>query len=93
MRVCIHNASHAPISGAYAETLIIGPCVPAMAVMCSTPTNTSGVCNVNSPLLPAGLNSVTVVVTGINMPGYVHNPAAHHDPDGDSNGAQIIVTK
>jgi hypothetical protein len=32
-------------------------------------------------------------VTAVSLSGYTYDPAANHDPDGDSNGSTITVAR
>jgi hypothetical protein len=36
---------------------------------------------------------VTFTVTDVSKAGMTYNPGANHDPDGDSNGTVIVVSK
>jgi hypothetical protein len=36
---------------------------------------------------------VTFTVTGISHASMTYKAAANHDPDGDSNGSSIVVSK
>jgi hypothetical protein len=38
-------------------------------------------------------NSITFTVTSLSLPGLDYSAAANHDPDGDSDGTTIIITK
>ena len=39
------------------------------------------------------MTSVTFTVTGMTYATGAYVPAANHDPDGDSNGTAIVVTR
>jgi hypothetical protein len=36
---------------------------------------------------------VTFIVTGVTSAGSTYNPAANHDPDGDSTGTSIVIAQ
>jgi subtilisin family serine protease len=59
------------------------------AVSCTT---ASGVCSV-SATLKSNVTSVTYTVTNLTASGYTYNATANSDPDGDSNGTSITITK
>ena len=48
-------------------------------------TNASGICTISKGNLKSNVSSVTFTVTSVT--------AANHDPDGDSNGTVIVITK
>jgi hypothetical protein len=57
-------------------------------------TNAAGSCNVSANgLLLDSVASVTFTVSELNLADYSYAPASNHDPDGDSDGTQIIVFK
>ena len=37
--------------------------------------------------------SIVFIVLGLSKASYVYVPASNHDPDGDSNGTKITVTR
>jgi len=59
----------------------------------SCTTNSSGFCTITKTGLSSGTTSVTFTVTRLTLPGYTYSAASNHDPDGDSNGTVIVVTK
>jgi hypothetical protein len=56
-------------------------------------TNGSGKCTVSKTSIPKNKSSVTFTVTNVTHSTMTYNPAANSDPDGDSNGTTIIVSK
>ena len=88
--IMVHDASHNPVSGATVNgtwsngTSGTAPCV----------TNASdGKCTVSKSGIPKRTGSVTFTVTGVSHATLTYNSAGNHDPDGDSNGTSITVTK
>ena len=85
----IHDATHkavvgATISGAWSNgTSGTSTCV----------TVTSGRCTVSKTGLVASTGSVRFNVKTVAAPGYVYAPARNHDPDGESTGTSIVVSK
>jgi hypothetical protein len=43
--------------------------------------------------IPKNTGSVTLTVTNVALGTFVYQPASNHDPDGDSSGTAITVTK
>jgi hypothetical protein len=56
-------------------------------------TNGSGQCSVSKTGLRSDVLSVVFTVGNVTLAGSTYNPAANHDPDGDSNGTAITVFK
>jgi hypothetical protein len=56
-------------------------------------TNSSGVCQVSKTGLSTNTRSVTFTVTGVTRAPLTYKSSANHDPDGDSNGTSIMVSK
>ncbi len=54
-------------------------------------TGSSGTCSVTASNMSG--TSVTFTVTNLSKTGYIYDSAANTDPDGDSNGTSITVTK
>jgi hypothetical protein len=55
-------------------------------------TGSAGVCTLKRDLKPARLR-IDFVVLGLSRSSYSYVPASNHDPDGDSNGTRITVTR
>jgi hypothetical protein len=60
------------------------------AVSCTT--GTTGQCNV-SATLKNNVSSVTYSVTNLTATSFAYNAAGNSDPDGDSNGTSITISK
>ena len=56
-------------------------------------TAADGTCTVTTGRIRRNVGSVTFTVTNLAQSGYTYNPAANQDPDGDSNGTVIVVSK
>jgi hypothetical protein len=87
--VTVHTASHQPLSGVYVTFRYNG----AVNGETSCVTNSSGVCNVLSKQVTASSGTVTFRIQNMTRSGFTYTSSANHDPDGDSNGTRIDVTK
>ena len=56
-------------------------------------TSTDGTCALTTGRIRRNVSSVTFTVTNLTRSGYIYDPAANQDPDGDSNGPVIVVSK
>jgi hypothetical protein len=56
-------------------------------------TNGSGQCTVSKNNLRNNIQSVNFNVTNVSAGGYTYNAGDNGDPDGDSNGTVITVSK
>jgi subtilisin family serine protease len=59
----------------------------------SCTTNSSGTCHISKTGLSANTTSVTFTVTCVTRAPLTYRSSANHDPDGDSNGTTITVSK
>jgi YVTN family beta-propeller protein len=74
-------AANAVVSGTWSGGFVgSGTCV----------TDAAGQCSVESGTLP-GEVSTTFTLQDVSLPGHTYQPEANTDPDGDSDGASIIV--
>jgi hypothetical protein len=87
--VTVHDGSHGPVSGA----TVSGTFSAGSPSGSSCTTNTAGVCSVSSASLPKKTSSVTWSVTNVTHAWLSYQPSSNHDPDGDSNGTSITVSK
>ncbi|MCU0486231.1 MAG: S8 family serine peptidase [Anaerolineales bacterium] len=58
----------------------------------SCTTGTTGTCTVSASLSTSE-TSATYTVSGVTATGYIYDPTANSDPDGDSNGTTITIYK
>lgn len=87
--VYIHDANEKLVSNAK----VSGKWTNGATGTVSCTTSTSGVCQVSKTGLAAKTTSVTFTVTGVTHATLTYNSSANHDPDGDSNGTVITVSK
>jgi Tol biopolymer transport system component len=74
--------AHALVSGAWNDGSIS-----------SCTTNANGQCAVSRSGILKKTNSVSFTVTNVSRATFVYEPAANHDPDGDSNGTTVSVSR
>jgi len=92
VEITVHDANHNPINGA----TVIGVWDPAGLASdeCTTgELGGNGTCIMLYPSIPKKQSTVTFTVTSVTMPGKTYDAAANHDPDGDSNGITITVSR
>jgi hypothetical protein len=87
--IALHDANEAPISGA----TVTGTWSGGTAGTATCTTGAAGTCSVSVPKIAVSQPSATFAVTNVAMAGRTYNASANHDPDGDSNGTTIAVTK
>jgi len=56
-------------------------------------TNSLGQCTVSKNNLQGGQASIAFTVDSISYSAHNYQPAGNHDPDGDSDGSEVIITK
>jgi serine protease AprX len=83
----IHDGSHAALSG----VVVRGRFGPHGAILTCT-TGSAGACTLKRDLKPARL-SIDFTVLGLSKSSYSYVAASNHDPDGDSDGTRITVTR
>jgi hypothetical protein len=91
VKAVVHDQGHRLIAGAYVRAIVSAAGQPDSEVICTAATNTSGFCNLNSPVMPATVTSVTFRIVSVEKAGYLYGSSANHDPDGDSDGTVIVV--
>jgi hypothetical protein len=84
--ITVHDAARNAVTGATVSALWAGATRP---VTCTT--DTAGLCTVSksSILTP----SIQLTVQSISKSGTTYDASANHDPDGDSDGTVITVSK
>jgi hypothetical protein len=83
------DVNNLPIEG----VLVSGVWNAGVAVSNSCTTDSTGKCSVYVEQLPKTPNTVSFTVTNVSLDGYDYVSSLNHDPDGDSDGTSIIVTK
>jgi serralysin len=83
----VHNDSDSPMSGVLVEGLWDDG-VSSNSATCTT--DGTGQCTMNKNTKEV---SITFTVTNLVLSGFESNLSANHDPDGDSDGTTIIISK
>ena len=84
--ISVHNGSHQPVANA----LVTASWGTGGAVSCTT--NAAGSCAfTKSNLTPQ--TKLTLTVTNVQKASFVYQSQSNHDPDGDSNGTTIQISK
>jgi serine protease AprX len=83
----VHDGDHALLPGVVVRGRF-GP--NGTALTCTT--GTGGACTLTRDLRKTKA-SIVFTVLGLSKASYVYVPASNHDPDGDSNGTKITVTR
>lgn len=87
--ILVHSGTHAALRNA----VVSGTWTNGASGTASCTTNRSGACTVTSPTLTSATGSVTFTVSGVTLGGQTYTPSGNHDPDGDSNGTVIDVSR
>jgi PKD repeat protein len=85
--VTIHTSSHSLL----ATAVVSGTWNDGSSGSCTT--NATGWCAVSKAGIPKKTGSVTFTITNVARATFVYEPAANHDPDGDSNGSTVGVIR
>ena len=87
--VTVHDANENPVSGA----TVSGTWSAGGPGSGSCTTDSLGQCTVTSNTIRKNIGSTTFSVSGVVHATLTYNQSANHDPDGDSNGTSISVSK
>ena len=85
----VHNGNHNPVANA----TVNGTWSNGASGTASCITGSNGQCTVNVSGIPNGAGSVTFTVNNVTKAASTYVSANNHDPDADSNGTRIIVTR
>jgi PKD repeat protein len=85
--IIVHDSSHV----ALAHSIVSGSWTAGGAASCTT--NENGQCTVSRSSVSNGTKLVTFTVSGVTHAVLTYKPADNHDPDGDSNGTSITVSR
>ncbi|MBN8247877.1 MAG: SBBP repeat-containing protein, partial [Verrucomicrobia bacterium] len=87
--VTLHDGNEQPIPGATVSVAWGGGAGGAANAV----TDANGRCTFVSGNISKSSSSATLTITGASHPTLTYSAAANHDPDGDSNGTSITVSK
>lgn len=90
LTVKIEDAAHVAVSSATVSVTVQGTGYSASGT-CTT--GSAGTCSLTTGKINNTTTSVTWTVTGVSHGTLTYDSTANHDPDGDSNGTSITVTK
>jgi subtilisin len=84
----VHSGTEQPVSGATVSGSFSNG---GGSFKCKT--SSSGLCTVTSKRMLNTTGSMTFSVTAVSKSGLAYTPGANHDPDGDSDGTSIVITR
>jgi hypothetical protein len=87
--ITAHDDAHNPVSGA----TVTGNWSGGFSGTSTCTTGSAGTCSVTSGNIPKPKPTETFSVTNLNHAGMTYASSLNHDPDGDSNGTSITVTR
>jgi PKD repeat protein len=87
--IAVHDSSHDPVANATVNgSWSNGATGTAWCI-----TEAGGLCQVSMEWIPKKLPKVDFTVDTVTHPSLAYQPASNHDPDGDSDGTTITVSK
>jgi subtilisin family serine protease len=86
--ITVHDQNHMPV----ANVTVTGTFANGLTLTGACKTNSAGTCGFGSNYASSG-SSGTFTVTNLALSAYVYLPGRNHDPDGDSNGTTITITR
>jgi Tol biopolymer transport system component/PKD repeat protein len=85
--ITAHDSGHQPLAGA----TVSGSWSNGLAGSCTT--NGSGQCTLSNAAIPKKIGSISFTVVDVTHPAATYQSAGNHDPDGDSDGTSVRVSK
>jgi len=85
----VHDVNHAAIANA----TVSGSWSGGITGTASCVTNSAGQCSVTSGNISTKSASVTFTVTNVSQAAYAYQSSSNHDPDGDSSGTALTITR
>jgi CARDB protein len=93
VEITVHDENHQPLNGA----TVTGTWNPGGLLVSNTCTTGdgggNGTCVVLNPSIKSSRKSATFTVNSVTMSGRTYAASANHDPDGDSDGTTIKISK
>jgi Beta-propeller repeat len=87
--VLVHDAGHQPL----ANVTVRGAWSNGATGSSQCVTGSDGTCTLTKSSLSRFVSSVTFTVSNLSKSGYSYTSSINHDPDGDSNGTSILVSR
>lgn len=88
--ITVHDADHNPVANATASGVFPGG---RNGTSVSCVTGADGMCTVSKSNINKNTASVAFTVQNVIHASLTYDAASNHDPDGDSDGTNIVVTK
>jgi hypothetical protein len=85
--ITVHDANHVALSGVTVQ----GNWSNGGTSSCTTGSN--GTCQVSKSNIPSTTSSVKFTVTSLTKSGVTYLSSSNHDPESDSNGTEITITR
>ena len=89
LTILVHDANEIPVANA----TVSGVWSSGGLSTDSCITNASGVCQISITGLNSKTKSVTFTVSNVTQATLGYDSIANHDPDGDSNGTNLMISK
>jgi hypothetical protein len=89
VKVLVHDAGHNPV----AKVTVKGAWSSGYSGNAQCVTAGDGTCKLTTGNIRRAVSSVTFTVSKLTKSGYTYNSATNHDPDGDSSGTSIVVSR
>jgi uncharacterized protein len=87
--ILVHDAGNNPV----ANVTVSGAWGSGYSGNAKCVTAANGICTLSTGKIRRSASSVTFTVNNLVKSGYTYNSTANHDPDGDSNGTSIVVSR
>jgi serine protease AprX len=91
LTVKIEDSAHAALASASVSVRITGSAGYSATGTCTT--STGGTCSLTTGKVASSNTTLTWTVTGVTRTGYTYDNIANHDPETDSNGTSISVSR
>jgi hypothetical protein len=87
--ITVHDANHNPLSG----TTVSGAWSSGYSGSAQCTTDSTGRCTISTGAILRKTAHATFTVNGVAYASFTYTPAGNHDPDNDSNGTRIVVSR
>jgi hypothetical protein len=85
----VHDSSHNPVPGVTVSVLWSG----GYSHSASCVTNTNGLCKLKTGAMKKSNTSVTLTITNLTNASFTYDALLNHDPEVDSTGTVITITR
>src|SRR3989442_9342233 len=90
VKITVNDWRHNLVNGASVRGTWNGS---SSEVQCTTTAGGNGTCSVVLSSISNSTRAVSFAVTALTLSGYGYTSSANHDPDGNSNGFSITVSR